>query len=155
MEARPRRQKSLQYERQQQRRRPPTRRRGLRGRHQHRRRSRNENARTNPVRRAEQIKGSARSILRRDSNCDARGTGPDLTLSDFHEISRALRDRRTGIWSELVRRRDVQKKAHRIVLGQDGYCQGILRTGKLRLSLRDSRARRWVAKVGHPKWFER
>jgi len=80
-------------------------------------------------------------FLRPDSNCDARGP-------DYGTLGPAELNRWTGMWSELIRRPDVQNKAHRIVLGQDGYCQGILGTGKLRLSLRDSRTRRWVAVVG-------
>ena len=60
------------------------------------------------------------------------------------------------MWSELVRSSDVQNKAHRIVLGQDGYCQGILRTGKLRLSLRDCACSKMGCKGGTvPKWFGR
>ena len=52
------------------------------------------------------------------------------------------------VWGELVRRPDVQNKAHRIVLGQEGYCQDILRTSKLRLSLRDSACSKMDATAG-------
>ena len=36
--------------------------------------------------------------------------------------------RRTALFATLHLCADVQNKAHRIVLGQDRYCQGILRT---------------------------
>src|SRR6516225_5080351 len=53
-------------------------------------------------------------FLRPDSNCDARGP-------DYGTLGPAELNRWTGMWSELIRRPDVQNKAHRIVLGQDGY----------------------------------